>query len=227
MRVRFPLAWIIIKHKKTLNILVKQRLRNKINETAKPTFFYSYRFSSIFYPGSLKNINLFLRASTNKNDTELLSKNGTYKNNKIIIKQSYLLITWIYYLCKNTDNHDDKNRNNFDKKPSFFIYPYSQSKTTLIRSPLAHKTFSQEQFLTRYYSISVSFKPFNSLQCNDVVDSVNGSVYSSNFIRNQTPIISTNLFFLKKISYIYSSSDLEYYSYYCFSKNTKTQKPHF
>ena len=199
-----------------MNTIIKEKFHRKLKQINKPKFFYSFHFSSIFYPGSLKHINLFLRSAINKNDSTPLSKNGTYKNNKILLKQSYLLITWIHYLCKNNNDITGKRP---EKQPSFFIHPYSQSKTTLIRSPLAHKTFSQEQFLTRYYYISVSFKPCSVLLSSDVINSVNGSVYSSNFIKNNVPIISTNLLFLKKISYFYNSKDSVYYSYHIFNKN--------
>ena len=149
------------------------------------------------------------------------SRNGTYKNNKILLKQSYLLISWIHYLCKAPEDLTNSNINK--KKPSFFIHPYKQSKLTLIRSPLAHKTFSQEQFLNRYYRISVSFKP-NFSSSVDVIESVNGSIYAATYIRNNIPFISTNLLFLKKISYFYSSKDSNFYSYSIFKKNFNTRK---
>lgn len=218
MRVRFPLAWIITGRKKLLNILIKEKSYNTLNKLNKPKFFYSFHFSSIFYPGSLKNINLFLRSAINKSDDTLISKNGTFRNNKILVKQSYLLITWIHYLCKTNEGSSTKQSNNLTKKPSFFIHPYSQSKITLIKSPLAHKTFSQEQFLTRYYRVSVSFKPNTILHNQDLISSVNGSIYSANFIRNNVPLISTNLLFLKRMSYIYNSNDSDFYSYYFFKK---------
>jgi hypothetical protein len=148
-------------------------------------------------------------------------RSGTYKNNKIIVKQSYLLISWIHYLCKAPES--DLNSSNSIKLPSFFIHPYKQSKITLIRSPLAHKTFSQEQFLNRYYRLSVSFKP-NVSNVDISVMSVNGSVYASNYIRNNIPFISTNLLFLKRISYFYTSSDSLFFSYNHFLTSTVKKK---
>lgn len=221
MRVRFPLAWFIFKNKKILNNIIKEKNYNKIKKNTKPNLFYSFHFSSIFYPGSLKNVNLFLRSTINREDTMSSSRNGTYKNNKILLKQSYLLISWIHYLCKAPEDLTNSNINK--KKPSFFIHPYKQSKLTLIRSPLAHKTFSQEQFLNRYYRISVSFKP-NFSSSVDVIESVNGSIYAATYIRNNIPFISTNLLFLKKISYFYSSKDSNFYSYSIFKKNFDTRK---
>lgn len=213
MRVRFPLAWNITKNKnKNINILLKEKNYIKLKNT-KPEFFYSFHFSSIFYPNSLKNINLFIRSTINREDNMSSNRNGTYKNNKILLKQSYLLMTWIHYLCKIQSKNLLKNEVKTNvKKPSFFIHPYRQSKLTIIRAPLAHKTFSQEQFLQRYYRISVSFKPDFEKKI-DFINSVNGSIYASNFIRNNIPFISTNLLFLKKISYVYTSKDPYFYSY--------------
>ena len=216
MRVRFPLAWFILKNKKHLSVIIKEKNYKKITKSNKSNFFYSFHFSSIFYPGSLKNVNLFLRSTINREDTLSSYRNGTYKNSKILLKQSYLLISWIHYLCKTPE--DIKEGIN-KKLPSFFIHPYKQSKLTIIRSPLAHKTFSQEQFLNRYYRISVSFKP-NTSSCDNIISSINGSIYASNHIRNNIPFISTNLLFLKRISYFYSSSDFYFYSYNHFSRTS-------
>ena len=220
MRVRFPLAWIIQRNKK-LNALIKEKNFKKTLNNSKPNFFYSFHFSSIFYPGSLKNINLFLRSTINREDNMSSYRSGTYKNSKVIVKQSYLLISWIHYLCKTPE--DNLNSINSTKLPSFFIHPYKQSKITLIRSPLAHKTFSQEQFLNRHYRLSVSFKP-NVSNVDISVMSVNGSVYASNYIRNNIPFISTNLLFLKRISYFYTSSDSLFFSYNHFLTNIVKKK---
>lgn len=218
MRVRFPLAWIIIKKKRIINLLIKENAYAMLNKNNKPKFFYSFKFSSMFHPGSLKNINLFLRSSMHKNEDNLIFRNGTFKNNKILVKQSYLLIKWIHYLCNFEESKESKTAE-LSKKPSFFIHPYSQSKTTLIKAPLAHKTFSQEQFFKRYYKISVSFVPSNTLSSDEIVNSVNGSIYCSIFIRDNLPMISTNLLFLKRTSYSYNSTDSHFYSYHFFSKN--------
>lgn len=222
MRVRFPLAWLIFKNKKCINTLIKEKTYKKLIKNSKPNFFYSFHFSSIFYPGSLKNVNLFLRSTINREDNISSCRNGTYKNSKILVKQSYLLISWIHYLCK-IPEEDNLNRKINKKVPSFFIHPYRQSKLTFIRSPLAHKTFSQEQFLNRYYRVSVSFHP-NIDNYYSTIDSVNGSIYASSYIRNNIPFISTNLLFLKRISYFYTSSDPYFYSYNYFRTNSKKSK---
>ena len=201
-----------------MSILLKEKAYTTLKNNNKPKFFYSFKFSSMFHPGSLKNINLFLRSSMNKNEDNLLFRNGTFRNNKILVKQSYLLIKWIHYLC-NFEENKESNPTELTRKPSFFIHPYSQSKITLIKSPLAHKTFSQEQFLKRYYKISVSFVPSTTLLSDEIVNSVNGSLYCSIFIRDNIPMISTNLLFLKRISYSYNSVDSLFFSYHFFSKN--------
>ena len=59
---------------------------------------------------------------------------------------------------KKKESEDNDNDN--DKKyhlPSFFIYPTRNYMTTILKAPMAHKTFSQEQFGVRYYSLSIAF----------------------------------------------------------------------
>ena len=216
MRVRFPLAWFI-----KINRILKENLYKSVVNKKKSKFFYSFRFASLFYPGSLKNINLFIRSSINKDINISGNKNGSFKNNKILIKQSYLLAIWMHYLSKPKYKTPQQNTNQIVKLPAFFIHPYSQSKITTIKAPIGQKTFSQEQFLIRYYNISISFKPYVKENKNYLLNSVNESLYLSQFVRWNIPFISTNILFLKKISYSYNSYDKFFLSYYNFAKSTK------
>ena len=200
---------------KELSLLIKEKSYKFNKKNIYSKFFYSFKFASIFYPGSIKNISLFIRSSINKDDTSSKNRNGTFKNTKILIKQSYLLVIWMHYLSKK------KNDETTGKLPSFFIYPYSQSKFTHIKAPIAHKTFSQEQFMIRYYNISVSFKPSNEERKNKTLSSVNKALYAANFIRSNLPFLGTNMLFLKKINYMYNSTDENFYSYYIFNKINK------
>lgn len=49
-----------------------------------------------------------------------------------------MLLTWAYYLTAS--------KNKTFKKPSISIKPIKQSKFTSLKAPMAHKTFSQEQY---------------------------------------------------------------------------------
>jgi hypothetical protein len=77
---------------KELSLLIKEKSYKFNKKNIYSKFFYSFKFASIFYPGSIKNISLFIRSSINKDDTSSKNRNGTFKNTKILIKQSYLLV---------------------------------------------------------------------------------------------------------------------------------------
>ena len=60
---------------------------------------------------------------------------------------------------KQPDNsfvHDETSKK--DKQPSFFIHPQRRTRQTFIKAPMAHKTFSQEQFQSKFYTLSISFE---------------------------------------------------------------------
>jgi len=84
----------------------------------------------------------------------------SYKMKKILIKQSYLLIAWYKYISKEGSSS------------SIFTLPVSSSKLTLTKSPMAHKTFSQEQFSFTYYNLltkSISFLPASGVDFNNAL----------------------------------------------------------
>jgi len=106
--------------------------------------------------------------------------------NNLLIKQSYLMLTWFSYL---------KNQNNSSSdKVSFFVKPTKKTKYTLTKSPMAHKTFSQEQYVLKFFNLNVSFK----VQSQAGANSVNKSLYVAHLIRNSFIFFETNLFFLQR-----------------------------
>ena len=101
-----------------------------------------------------------------------------------------------------------------DAIPGFFIYPTRNYRTTTIKAPMAHKTFSQEQFMLRYYFLSITFNlRFESSSCN----SVNRALYYALFIIRSAPIVSTNLLLLKRYTVSFYYSDNIYFSYFIFN----------
>jgi len=136
---------------------------------------YSLNFKSIIAPSSITNLKL------------LLNKKNS---NKELIKQSYLMLTWFYYISSKSFSG---NKNS--TRPSFFIKPRSTSKFTMTKAPMAHKTFSQEQYMFKFFSLSMSF----DMEIGKDRPSLNSSLYLSQFIRNSSTFFETNLFFLQKI----------------------------
>lgn len=162
-------------------------------------------------PSSFKDITLFFRQSLSYNSS-LIKK----PKKKILVKQSYIFLMWINYLLQNNNNKDNLNSSLSIKKkfPSFFIYPCRNYKTTIIKAPMAHKTFSQEQFMVRYYKLSLSFKiemPL-TLQPNNI----NKIIFFSNMLRNNIPFVGTNMLFLHKYSVLFSSHDYKFFSFFKF-----------
>jgi len=95
----------------------------------------------------------------------------------------------------------------FKKKLSFFVQPKKKKIITLTKAPMAHKTFSQEQYVFSYYLISISVKvEFKFLFL------INDYIYL--FLRNYTlfKFLGTNFFLIKKITTYVSCRDKTFFS---------------
>lgn len=102
--------------------------------------FIKLSFESNFNPSNLSNIRLLSSASS-------ISKNGQFRLKRILLKQSYLMITWLQGL-----NHKNKVAISF--MPAKKSLPLTKTK-----APMAHKTHSQEQFTFKVYRYSSSRIP--------------------------------------------------------------------
>ena len=98
--------------------------------------------------------------------------------------------------------------NDNQKTPSFFIHKRHQSKTTKLKTPMAHKTYSQEQFTLRSYDLSISFK--SKYMTPRGVSSLNSSIFVALNLRQNSPFFNTNLLFLKYIKFAYPVQDQMY-----------------
>ena len=174
---------------------------------------HTLKFGSLFSPSALKDISLFFR-NTKRYNSALLGK----PNKRILIKQSYIFLIWIKFLVsKSVIDSVDKGLT-----PSFFIYPFRNYKTTITKAPMAHKTYSQEQFMVRFYNFSISFRiPLNTLYFskNDqttaipvVTDSVNKSIFISHFLKSNIPFLGTNMLFLHKYNITFYSVDSNFFT---------------
>ena len=179
--------------KNTDYIKIKKLKTSKLKKSLISTN-YSLNFISLLSPSTVKNIRLILT-------TEKFSK----KNKKILIKQSYMLLTWLFYL----DNQSLSKKT--EKMPSFFIKPVRKSTFTLIKSPMAHKTFSQEQYQIKFFSIKISF--YNNLNHTLSDFELNKSVLFALSLRQSMPFFETNFFFLKKFSFMFFFTSKKYLTY--------------
>lgn len=174
---------------------------------------HTLKFVTLYYPGSIKNLRLLLRSQAGKNG---LLDNSDKK--KILVKQSYVILIWINYLSTKSLEVDNS-------LPGFFIHPTKNYKTTITKAPMAHKTFSQEQYMVRYYSLSISFytpaldlsDTYQSLSKLAPLPTINYSLYFLLFVIKSIPCISTNLLLLKRYTILIYSTDKTYFSFYEFN----------
>jgi len=172
--------------------ITKIKQFTKIKRQSKKKIIYSIKLTSIFAPNSASNSSLKIN----------VYDQGSYsKKNKIMVKHSYMILTWLSYLAKigSTQQYsiDEKNITKKSLIPLFFVCPIKQTRLTTIKAPMAHKTFSQEQFKFRYYSFNISFSINNSLELLNI-NSVNKSMYLSLLIRKNFLNFSTNMMFVKR-----------------------------
>ena len=117
------------------------------------------------------------------------------KNIKILVKQSYLLITWIIY------NNKCKGR--------YFILPKKRKKYTITKSPMAHKTFSQEQLKWEYNNIVLSYSK-------KVIDYSNGHINVLGLIKLKRKNMknystASNLILVKKLASKHAFIEKEFF----------------
>lgn len=207
---------------------------------------YMFNFISLFSPSSLKNIRL-LTASNYRGNFEtpgssLFLPKSKVNFTKIFVKQSYLLLVWVSYLSKyfgtsfaSTGSSQPKNSSS-NSKPGISLLPKKKTKLTFLKTPMAHKTFSQEQVSFEFFKISIVFTPDSSNSRNDLritqsglkpikgpdfilPMSANSSLFLYLFLRESVPFVTTNLFFLHRFTYSFSFSDRTLFSYYCHTYN--------
>lgn len=116
-----------------------------------------------------------------------------------------MLLTWVAYIERSNSLSKSLYR---DKKPSFSVQPAKKKLLTLLKAPMAHKTFSQEQYIFKFYQLNVSYK--NSFNHNKLINSVNKSVFLSINLRRTFVPFETNLLFLKKFRFSFRASDKIY-----------------
>jgi hypothetical protein len=197
---------------------------------------HSLKFTTLYAPASVRNIRLLFRVELS---------NSSFLNNrdksKVLVKQSYVILAWLHYLGARLNNiaSTSQSRNITDKVdsndqpisnfgvPGLFIYPTKSYKTTVTKAPMAHKTFSQEQFMFKVYKISLSFTTNllphehgitnNNTFGSAYINSINFSIYYIAFLRASIPYISTNMLLLKRYTLVIGVMDSGYFSYFFFN----------
>lgn len=198
MRVRIPLAWVIIK--------------NISKYTSKKTkLIYGFKIVTSYI--SLINPFLFNHYSYS------LYKKLCYENpnEKIYVKQSYMLLTWFYYLNLNLKNTND----NLLKSVKLVMIPKKIKKFTLTKAPIAHKTNSKEQISIIFFSYKIFYRfyNYNFFEMYKFFNSLNEVLLSILITKNTIALTETNLLFLKKNSIYLTFIDNFFFNYSVFIKN--------
>ena len=176
-------------------------------DNKQPSVKNTLKFVSLFTPSTFKDVSLFFRSEANYSSL-LLGK----PSKRILVKQSYIFLIWVRYLASQAVDTSMKDEDSSErlKYPSFFVYPFRNYKTTITKAPMAHKTYSQEQFMIRFYKFSISY--WTGGVC-EVVDNVNKSVLLVHFLRRHKPYMSTNMLFLHRYTVIFLSRDTRHFKF--------------
>jgi len=192
--------------------------KTQINPPTNVTEFqYRLLFVSLIPPHYSNSLNLF---------TPDLWQNNAKLPNKYFIKQSYLILSWFYYLRtitldKNHSGfHDDVARVYKKKRIKFFSLPVKKSHYTLTKAPMAHKKNSKEQFLFKFYFVVASFR--GATDNGLLAKSCDSTILILNLIQKLLPLFSTNLLLIRTIMVFFSYSDLKFFNYCWFVKNHNT-----
>jgi hypothetical protein len=150
---------------------------------------YCFNFASLISPFSIK-------------PSRLVNPTGDLTTRKLYVKQSYMLITWFSYLTNNPIFNNKSEAEDLDNKeldlirPGFFVQPVRVFKTTMTKAPMAHKTFSQEQYLIKFYKLSASFTFPVKFTAEKLT--LNQSIFIFLSFRLNSFFTGSNLFVMKK-----------------------------
>jgi hypothetical protein len=161
----------------------------------------NYNFISIFNPSSIKNLTLYHRNLNSANSTS--SIRGSFRNYKVLVKQSYLMAAWFSYYTNSTLKSK--------RIKGFATLPCRQSKHTAAKAPMAHKTYSQEQFIIKYYFLV--FKTNTNEISKSSFSSIDKSLLIANIFSNISSFSGTNMLILYKVKLWYDSTDCSFFSY--------------
>jgi|694.fasta_scaffold98327_3 hypothetical protein len=135
---------------------------------------------------------------------------------KVFIKNSYLILSWFYYLKLVTyDNVNKTKIKNKKKLIKFAVLPTKRTHLTLTKAPMAHKTNSKEQFLFKFYYTLATFKGLTDIGVS--ANSCDSAALALLTTSRLFPVFSTNILFLKNSRVMFSYHDLKFFSYYYFS----------
>lgn len=139
-----------------------------------------------------------------------MDQNSFLKKSTILVKQSYLIMTWLYYLTFTIKQKDE------DKIIEFAFLPIRRKMYTLTKAPMAHKTNSKEQIVFKFYKFKVSIK--SNFLTEYSLKSIDQGLLSLLNAKYLFPVFDTNLLFLKNYNIQTLLTDKTFFNYYYFIK---------
>lgn len=182
----------------SINILKISPKSNILNTSV----LYNFTFISLIAPFLINN----LRLSTIGTNLTPSSKS------KLLIKQSYLILTWFYYLTISVSNNKQSKQS-----ISFSFLPIKSKSYTLTKAPMAQKTRSKEQFHFKFYVFKVSVK--TTLVNKFALQSLDQTLLAFLITKSTFPVFETNLLFLKNYTLNLCFYDKNFFNYYLFLLN--------
>jgi hypothetical protein len=154
-------------------------------------------------------INPFLLKNYSYENYKRVNKNKP--NEKIYVKQSYVILTWFYYLNFLTT----KKNKFFVKNIKLFIAPKKIKKFTITKAPIAHKTRSKEQILTNFFCYKTSYKieDPNNMKKNLFFETLDQVLLLILLAKDSLSLAETNLFFVKRNRVLFKFSDSLFFTY--------------
>lgn len=192
---------------RTLDFHSKNGGSNPPSLKIKKSIFFNFnrRLSAAALNYKLAFVSFFPPQTTNKfkfNASALTIKK------KIYVKQSYVLLTWFYYL--NSFKVSRKNMPNI----RIAYLPVRRNIFTATKAPMAHKTNSKEQFLYLYHKFLVTCKL--PLRLGRDVDSPDKGLALALILKKNFKAFETSLFILKSASFFFNVDAAPHLNYFRF-----------
>lgn len=164
---------------------------------------YEFKFVSLISPGWAPNSGVKSSDPRTISDTEDNFINHFSKQTfkRTLLKRSYLLISWFYYLESSNKNVIKYSKSSTAPAIKLAILPSTRKMYTLTKAPMAHKTNSKEQFMFKFYFFK--FSTYVRIDYSQLVEGVNQGGYAMSWVLKNFPFYETNLLFLKYYKIIY------------------------
>lgn len=172
-------------------ILKNQSLYHIIKTPFDLSISFHFLFASLIAPFISPNINI-------------LFQTNTWIRKKNLLKNSYIILAWFYYL-------DSIHTPNKDSGLRFFVLPTKAQVYTLTKAPIAHKLWSKEQYKFVFYLFRISFN--NSSFIDAKITSVNQGLLFLLIVKKTIPFFSSNLMVLKTARVCFQLTDNTYFKY--------------